>query len=395
MIRKITVENFFSIGERQELDLSIAENATDLEERFALPNECSTVRIPRVIALFGANASGKTNVIKALSFMQIFISSSFLWPQGEENVLLPFLNEKMKGKSTLLSMEFDLDFDFLGQGKRVPFQYELEICSFGKKILRETLKYRPEKRMRRLFERSGDDIKASSDFNFPKSDPVRGKIRENASVISTLAQFNHKFSQDLLVAFGVFFSNVNFLGKYKFDLAAVTKVYDESLVCFEDLKKNILRFDLGISDINLEKTSVGIRPKFVHEGLDTQMDWEFESQGTQNFYRHHSMLWGSLKTGGVAIIDEFDNDIHPILLPELLRKFQDPELNPLNAQLIFSCHNASLLEHLTKEEVVFTDKNEKGMTEIYRLADVQGVRRDTNLYAKYLMGAFGAIPDIA
>ncbi|MEE8394136.1 MAG: AAA family ATPase, partial [Rhodospirillales bacterium] len=101
-----------------------------------------------------------------------------------------------------------------------------------------------------------------------------------------------------------------------------------------------------------------------------------------------------LTVGGVAVLDELDSDIHPLLLPELIRMFQDEETNPLDAQLIFSCHNATLFEYLEKEEVYFTEKKADGSTEIYGLKDVKGIRRDTNIYAKYLMGAFGAVPQI-
>ena len=392
MLRKLAAENFFSICDRQELDLTIASNATDADERFARPSNSFSARLPRVVALFGANASGKTNVLKAISFVQHFITHSFLWPQDGEGVFLPFLTDEKRQSPTTLFVEFDLEF--VPGEERTTFQYELEICSYGTKVLREVLRYRPERRMRRLFERTEDGIHASSDFDFPKSDPVRGKIRSNSSVISTLAQFNHDFSMQFLDAFGLFVSNVNLSGKYRFDYEDATKSYDKVPECFDDLKSHIFRFDLGITDVQLKKTTDGLVPQFVHEGLDDIVDWPFESQGTQNFYRLYPTLWGALISGGVAIIDELDNDIHPILLPEIIREFQDGDRNPLNAQLIFSCHNATLMEHLTKEEVVFTEKDCAGASSIYRLANVQGVRRDTNIYAKYLMGAFGAIPDI-
>ena len=87
-------------------------------------------------------------------------------------------------------------------------------------------------------------------------------------------------------------------------------------------------------------------------------------------------------------------DIHPLIIPEILRWFYDPKINKYNAQLIISCHNATLLETLIKEEVYFTEKNNKGETEIYGLKDITDVRRDTNIYKKYLGGAFGAVPHI-
>ena len=119
-----------------------------------------------------------------------------------------------------------------------------------------------------------------------------------------------------------------------------------------------------------------------------------ESQGTRNFFALFPYLNHVLNAGGVAILDEFDTDIHPLIIPEILRWFYDSKINKHNAQLIISCHSATLLETLAKEEIYFTEKNNKGETEIYGLKDIQDVRRDTNIYKKYLGGAFGAVPHI-
>ena len=105
-------------------------------------------------------------------------------------------------------------------------------------------------------------------------------------------------------------------------------------------------------------------------------------------------LYHVLSRGGLAVMDEFDNDIHALLMPELINLFQSRETNPNDAQILMSCHNPSVLECLSKEEIYFTEKDSLGRTEIYGLKDVQDVRRDANLYAKYLSGVFGAVPRI-
>ena len=107
-----------------------------------------------------------------------------------------------------------------------------------------------------------------------------------------------------------------------------------------------------------------------------------------------SPSWRALETGGVAVLDELDSSIHPMLLPKILRWFYDPERNPHDAQLWMSCQNASLLEDLIKEEVLFCEKDRSGRTQVYGLRDIQSVRRTDNYYRKYLSGAFGAVPQI-
>ena len=122
------------------------------------------------------------------------------------------------------------------------------------------------------------------------------------------------------------------------------------------------------------------------------MSWRFESHGTRAFIKMYPYILAALKNGGVVLVDEMDAAIHPLLLPELLRWFYDKNgRNQNNAQLWLTCHSASLLEDLQKEEIVICEKDRQGRTRIFSLMDVK-VRRDENHYRKYLGGAYGGIP---
>ena len=131
---------------------------------------------------------------------------------------------------------------------------------------------------------------------------------------------------------------------------------------------------------------------FTHDGLAVPMNLGYESQGTRSFFATFPLLSLVLEAGGLLVFDELDRDVHPALLPEILGWFYDSERNPHNAQAIVTCHNASLLEHLEKEEVFFTEKQRGGNTTLYGAKDIEGVRRDENMYRKYLGGVYGAIP---
>lgn len=133
---------------------------------------------------------------------------------------------------------------------------------------------------------------------------------------------------------------------------------------------------------------------FKHTGLDEPMPWVLESNGTRAFIRLFPLLSATLGEGGVAILDEFDTFLHPLLLPDILRWFHDPSRNPQDAQVWFSAHAASLLDDLLKEEIVLCEKDKRGRTTLFSLMDVKSVRRDENLYKKYLGGAFGAVPTL-
>jgi AAA15 family ATPase/GTPase len=103
------------------------------------------------------------------------------------------------------------------------------------------------------------------------------------------------------------------------------------------------------------------------------------------------VLW-TLETGGIFAIDEMDSALHPLILPEVIQQFYDHEgHNPHNAQLWLSCHAASLLDDLNKEEIVICEKDLEGRTSVFSLMDVK-VRRDENHYRKYLSGAYGGVP---
>jgi AAA15 family ATPase/GTPase len=119
-----------------------------------------------------------------------------------------------------------------------------------------------------------------------------------------------------------------------------------------------------------------------------------ESHGTRQFLLAYPYLASVLENGGIAVIDELDLAIHPLVLPEILRWFYSAERNPHNAQLWMTCQNASLLEDLTKEEIYFCEKDACGGTSVYGLKDIQGVRRVDNFYRKYMGGTYGAIPTI-
>ena len=96
----------------------------------------------------------------------------------------------------------------------------------------------------------------------------------------------------------------------------------------------------------------------------------------------------------MAIIDEFDANLHPDMVQELVSMFTDEGTNPKHAQLLFSTHSHNILSQLDKYQIILTEKDNEGQTVVWRLDDVEGVRADENYYTKYLAGAYGGVPDI-
>jgi hypothetical protein len=404
MLFRLEIANFYSIRERQVIDLRAAGHAPEDRGRMAPVWPGATERAPKVVALFGANASGKSNVLRALSFLAWFVRDSFrAAPEG----WLPyqrFNDGEARNQPSHLAIHFagpaDLTRPNEADAPCCRYAYEVSLGGPGDKpprVMSETLKYWPPEagRQVRLFERNSEDaVTSGKDFALAGYRQALEKVlRPNASVISTLAQLKHPLATFLWQAAGLITSNI-LLEKQEWSDEAITRHYAANPKLLELLNRDIERIDLGIRGMRIQQGPNGPIALFEHEGLAGPLPVQFESHGTRLFVRTFPLLMQALESGGIAAIDELDLAIHPLVLPELVRWFHDPERNSRNAQLWMTCNNASLLEDLIKEEVLFCDKDDRGRTTIYSLRDIQAVRRSDNYYRKYLGGVYGAVPHL-
>ena len=394
MLRKFRVKNFLSFRDWQTLDLTVAANAPDLPGRFVQSVPGSKDRFPTFVAIFGANASGKTNLLRAVTFLTGFVRSSQMYPPNAPIPSIPSYLRGVEGDASEFEIEIDGTFGYSKQ--RLKLIYNLTISADQERILKEALSYYPGSRPRRLFCRHDQEFKFGDDFQINRADPSIDKIRKNCSVISTLAQFNHSLSADILEVFSLLESNVaGILGPQEISMDLISKYYKENPSTLKDFIDISNKFDIGVEDIRIMSTSESHKPLFFHHGLTGAVSEVNESHGTNKIFALFPTLHYALEKGGIAVFDELDNAIHSLILPEIIDMFMDPERNPHRAQLIAACHNPSILQHLEKEEVFFTEKSMDGATEVYGLKDIRGVRRESNIYANYLAGAFGGVPKVA
>ena len=402
MLFKAEIENFYSIRDPQIIDLRVPANAPQNSHRLANCWRESTERAPKIVAVFGANGSGKSNLLRALSFAAWFIGSSFSLAPGRRIPFEPFNDEVSFKRPTRLKFWWsgldDLDPTARDDAVECPYCYELTIGNGGNQhVIGESICCWPAAtgRKTRVLQRFSDgSVKGAKSFGLSGYKGALEKIlRPNASVISTLAQLNHPKAVAMAEAARGVQSNI-FIEKVEFADDVVLRGYIDDPEMVERFNREIGRIDVGVRALEVHRGGEGPQVRFRHEGLVFPMPHFYESHGTRQFLKLFPLISKSLSTGGIAIIDELDAAIHAMILPEIIDWFHDPGRNPGNAQLWMTCHNVSLLEDLSKDEIVLCEKDRRGRTATYGVNDVKGVRRDDNYYRKYLGGVFGAVPRI-
>jgi len=232
------------------------------------------------------------------------------------------------------------------------------------------------------------------------------KVRQNASLISTAAQYGVPLT-GIMANLSVF-SNVVWAGR-EHDFHRIineTNVFHEKDPLREQVVSLLREWDFGLSDVVIEEVSFTnpgsaeitkyYMPFGVHkvDNQEAKRIFTVESSGTQGAYVLLSYLLPALAAGGVAVIDELEADLHPHMLSPIMDLFLSSSTNPHDAQIVFTCHAAEILNLLQKSQVMLVEKDEQGCSEAWRLDSMKGVRKDDNLYAKYMAGAYGAVPQI-
>ncbi len=405
MIHRLEIENFYSILSAQVIDLRASGHAPEDSERLAPLWPGAEQRAPKVVALFGANASGKSNVLKALSFLAWFVQYSF---QSAPDGWMPYLrfeSDEARELPTRLAIHFGgpQDLGNVAGPEHGPYcRYAYEVVLGGpqgnrQQVLKETLQYWPQGKGRqvRLFERDEKGaVRAGRDFGLaPIRSALERVLRPNASMISTLAQLQHPVSLGLREMAAAVMSNI-LTEKQDVSEPAIFQLYEAAPARVDQLNREIQILGLGVGAMRLVSGASGATARFAHEGLHQELPLQAESNGTRQFVKLFPLLQRVLETGGVAVIDEMDQALHPLVLTEIVRWFHSSTRNPRHAQLWMTGQNASLLEDLSKEEILLCEKDAGGRTTIYGLRDVQAVRRGDNYYRKYLSGVYGAVPHL-
>jgi hypothetical protein len=350
-----------------------------------------------IIGIYGPNASGKTTLLRAITTAAWFVQYSFTLPPNNAIPLFnPYAHNNWWNRPSRIIVEYDSQL--AENAPAAVFRYELHIGhepnKFGSEAIYESLSYAPKGKFRRLFERQRQDFSFGCEFGIANGDPRVQIIRPNASVISTLAQLNHKLSSDFILSLRGLQTNIFGLDKAQGGLNNALSYYTQHPDYLQRLNRELCRLDLGLEEMKIQPGNTGPVATFKHSGLDCDIVLAQESMGTRRFIEVFPLLQFVLDNGGVAVIDELDTDVHPLLIPEIFRWFYDAQRNPKGAQLLFTAHNPAILDELEKEQVYFSEKPGGNPTRIFGAREIKGLRREPSLMKKYLSGELGAVPHI-
>lgn len=416
MLIEFKTRNFRSLCETAEFSMVAArltakDKALDRDNVFVVDKELSLLR---TAAIYGANAGGKSNFVRALRFMRDFVQNSSRETQiGDPIPVEPFLL-----RDDLASAPSSFEIVFVHNGAQYRYGFEVD----ARRVHAEWLFYRRSSRERTLFERAFQTIELGPDFRKEGKD-LAERTRPNALFLSVAAQWDGPIATALLGWFRALrvAAGVPDLETSQATLAQLRNGGDEQAA----VVRLIRSLDLGIEDLRLAKTEGGLadeltalevgysdilrqvtvarsaRVQTSHRRysaageplapLDLDLD-RHESDGTQKLFALAGLLLGVLRRGEVLVADELDLRLHPLMTRELVRLFHGAT-NPRNAQLVFTTHDTNLLgvDLFRRDQVWFAEKDRQGATHLYSLAEFK-VRNDASFEKDYILGKFGAIP---
>ena len=416
MVVEFTVGNFLSFNEKRTISFEARGGVSELKENIGKNKLlCSLV-------IYGANSSGKSNLLKALGLMKNLVFHSIKLNFSDKLDYLPFLLSIENIKQPTF-----FEIVFLYEGKRLRYGFEYNLTT----IVNEWLFVgKTPKTEKPLFIRTIEGIGVSDSFKEGKG--LEEKTNDNRLFLSKVADENGRIAKQVMDCF--FYYNVlsgiehDEYGGFSLKMFEVqSKNSKESLEFFKKLQ-------LGFQDIEIiENDKPNNLPKDMPTTLKTKIikdlsnskimslntihniydkkekvianiSWkqdDYESEGTKKIMDLSGPIFESLSKGKTLIVDELDAKLHPLITMHIVSLFNNPNTNSKNAQLLFATHDTNLLstDVFRRDQIWFAEKDSVEQTDLYSLDDFvfpdgTKVRKDANLEKNYIRGRYGAIPFI-
>lgn len=401
MLIQFRFKNFKSFRDDTVLDFSATED-TENENRIA---KVGDERILTAACIFGPNASGKSNVIKAFRYMMEYVTSSVVYSRDKVrgiNRLTPFLfDNKSKDAESLFEVFFSRE---TGKGCTI-YNYGFSVSQNG--VTEEWLNYKAAsgKEYNSIFYRGKNELDLSG---------IPEKRRENIEIsleketlILSLGSFlkinRFKividwFMKNRITNFGNPRENEGLSHQAPTGFADSLDVQNQVVKYLEAFDSSIIGFDVEVLKSDDDGKQI-LNIKTKHKNLDGGtglLPLSQESDGTLKMFALYQFIQDCIERGSLLLVDELNSRLHPLLVRNILITFMDPEVNIHHAQIIFTSHDLWQLKNniLRKDEIWFTDKDNDGISTLYSLADFKGVESENNYVENYLLGQYGAIPSL-
>ena len=414
MLIQFSVKNFMSFKDKVMFSMEAGKEKEHNSNIVKVASE----NILKTSAIYGANASGKTNLINAFTAAILMIRKSNTRQVGEKlGEMIPFAFDEQTKKSPC-----EFEFIFTTKGTKYIYGFSADKEKVFSEYLYQYLTAKPT----RIFERNNVNEYKFLQSDESKLNTLKTQNTENKLFLSTATTWNYEKTQNAFLWFAKYIDTyTGGIGLNEYSIDAYSK--DEK----QELKKFTLKLlkyaDIDIKDFNIEvketeiesnvmlvfngdnvppvsQKRTDVKIQIVHEVKDSkgklkkyELNYINESLGTQIIFSFAPILKDVFEKGKVIIIDELERSLHHSLVEMIIKFFNNPEINKGNAQLIFNTHDTNLLslDLFRRDQIWFTEKNsEKGTTDIYPLDDFS-VRKTENIQKGYLNGRYGAIPFVA
>lgn len=419
MLLEFTVGNFLSFKEKNRLSLY----ATAVKE-FSDTNviDIDRYQLLKGAVIYGANSSGKSNLIRAMSTMRRLVLQSFEQSSTADLNITPFLlNTNSEQKPSLFEVLF------LMNGARYRYGFEVDNTSVKSEWLFEAKK-QVEKA---LFVRENDGIEVTKAF--PEGKDLEEKTRDNALFLAVVDQFNGKMAKAIMNWFNNFvtisglsherYTGITFsLLENEETKPALQAFFNNADLGFDSVKLNKKEFDAtrlpkDMPESIMQEISVKLQGQTMVDAITLHKKYndknrvvgtvEFdmdsqESAGTNKVFNMSGSIFDVLHDGGILVVDELDASLHPLLTLAIAKLYNSQEHNPKNAQLIFATHDTNLLSYgnYRRDQIYFVEKDKYGASDLYSLVEykeegaIKTVRKDRSFEKDYIQGRYGAIPFI-
>ena len=402
MILEFSVKNFLSFKEKVTFSM-IANSNKELNDNYV---EIGGNKVLKSAAIYGANASGKSNLFKILTLVVLMLRSS---NSVDINAKLPLIPFKLDKGSVNKPSEFEIKF-ILDETR-----YVYGFIADKDRIYDEYLYYYPNGRETKIFDRTN-----INEYSYTQKDEkilreIEAKNAQNKFFLATATNWNFDKTK---AAYNFLTNGIGTCNNLEILKNMAYKMYETNPDYLKDFAIDFLqKADFNIEDYQISQIDVPgefltaipefitktlpDKPKayqvlFKHKNSDNYLSIDEESLGTQMIFAFIPFLADSLKNKKVLIIDELDKSLHPFLVQYIVEIFNDAEINKNGSQLIFNTHDTNLLDLniLRRDQIWFTEKNsETGESDLYSLSDFS-VRKQENVEKGYMLGRYGAVPFI-